>query len=167
VEAMTMADRIVVLRGGNVEQIGTPLQLYDRPDNMFVAGFLGSPSMNFLRGTVEGKSLRLATGEQLSLSSVPNGHAGEVVVGIRPQDIVINGAEGTPAVVKLVEPTGADTHVLLDVGGKEMTCVVNDRVDFAPGHQITVSIASPKIHFFDPASEKRLADASISRADVA
>jgi multiple sugar transport system ATP-binding protein len=167
VEAMTMADRIVVLRGGNVEQIGTPLQLYDRPENMFVAGFLGSPSMNFLHGMVEGRSLRLATGEQLSLSSVPNVHKGEVVVGIRPQDIVINGADGTPAVVKLVEPTGADTHVLIEIGGIELTCVVNDRVDFAHGEEIRISIASPKIHFFDPASEKRLADASISRADVA
>jgi multiple sugar transport system ATP-binding protein len=167
VEAMTMADRIVVLRGGHVEQVGTPLQLYDRPDNMFVAGFLGSPSMNFLRGRIEEGSLRLDGGEHLPLASLPAGHSGEVVVGIRPQDVRINAAEGAPATVKVVEPTGAETHVLADIGGAEITCVVNERVEFGVGQQVRLSIASPKVHFFDPASEKRLADTSLRHADVA
>jgi multiple sugar transport system ATP-binding protein len=167
VEAMTMADRIVVMRGGNVEQVGTPLELYDRPVNMFVAGFLGSPSMNFLRGTIDARSLRLPSGEKLALSSVPDSGTGESVVGIRPQDVVIDGATGTAAVVKLVEPTGADTHVLLDVGGIEITSVVNDRVDYVPGQPARVSIASPKVHFFDVANERRLAPAPVDRADAA
>ncbi|MFB9948191.1 ABC transporter ATP-binding protein [Rhizobium puerariae] len=167
VEAMTMADRIVVLRGGRIEQIGTPLQLYDRPQNMFVAGFLGSPSMNFLRGVLDGQSLRIGEGQRLALSSVPGSHTGDVVVGIRPQDVAVNAQGGTPAVVKVVEPTGADTHVLAEVGGIEVTCVVNDRVDFASGQEIHISISSPKIHFFDPVSEARLPEAAPGRAHVA
>jgi multiple sugar transport system ATP-binding protein len=167
VEAMTMADRIVVLRSGRVEQVGTPLELYDQPDNMFVAGFLGSPSMNFLRGTMEGRSLRLSNGDLMPLASAPGSGAGEVIVGVRPQDIALDVADGTPAIVKVVEPTGADTHVLLVIGGFEITCVVNDRVDFAPGDEIRVSIASPKALFFDPVSEKRISDESQKRAYVA
>ncbi|GGG20016.1 ABC transporter ATP-binding protein [Rhizobium wenxiniae] len=157
VEAMTMADRIVVLRGGCVEQIGTPLELYDHPENMFVAGFLGSPSMNFLRGRIEGQSLLLAGGERLALPSLPKAASGgDVVVGIRPQGFAAGLQDGARATIKVVEPTGADTHVLADIGGTEITCVVNDRVDFAPGQEIRLSITSAKVHFFDPASEARL-----------
>ncbi|OHV80219.1 ABC transporter ATP-binding protein [Rhizobium sp. LCM 4573] len=167
IEAMTMADRIVVLRGGRVEQIGTPLELYDRPANMFVAGFLGSPSMNFLRGVIEGQSLRLQGGERLALSAVPSGHTGEVIIGIRPQNVIVNAEEGTAAVVKVIEPTGAETHVLAEIGGIEITCVVNDRVDFEPGQQIPISIASPNLHYFDAASERRLTGETVSRAKLA
>ena len=157
VEAMTMADRIVVMRSGLVEQIGTPLELYDRPENMFVAGFLGSPSMNFLRGKIEGQSLVLAGGERLSLPSLPGAGSGaDVVVGIRPQGFAVGAQEGARASIKVVEPTGADTHVLAEIDGTEITCVVNDRVDFAPGQEIRLSIISAKVHFFDPVSEVRL-----------
>ncbi|MEB2847850.1 sn-glycerol-3-phosphate ABC transporter ATP-binding protein UgpC [Rhizobiales bacterium RZME27] len=156
VEAMTMADRIVVLRAGRVEQIGTPLELYDHPENMFVAGFLGSPSMNFLRGTIEGGSLLLSGGERLVLPSVPRNAGGELVVGIRPQGFAIGTQNGAKATVKVVEPTGADTHVLADIGGTEITCVVNDRVDFAAGQEIRLSISAAQVHFFDPVSEERI-----------
>ncbi len=157
VEAMTMADRIVVLRGGCVEQIGTPLELYDHPENMFVAGFLGSPSMNFLRGKIEGQSLLLAGGERLALPSLPMAeHGGDVVVGVRPQGFSVGTQDGARATIKVVEPTGADTHVLADIGGTEITCVVNDRVDFAPGEEVRFSITSKQVHYFDPTNESRI-----------
>ncbi|MGE7368925.1 ABC transporter ATP-binding protein [Neorhizobium sp. NPDC001467] len=156
IEAMTMADRIVVLRGGRVEQVGTPLELYDRPDNMFVAGFLGSPAMNFLRGTIEGQSLRLADGVMLPLPSIPSLTTGDVVIGFRPQNVTVQAREGAQAIVKVIEPTGADTHVLLELSGTEITCVVSERVDFAPGQRVGISLANQMIHFFDPVSEESI-----------
>jgi multiple sugar transport system ATP-binding protein len=155
----------VVLRGGRIEQVGTPLALYDRPANMFVAGFLGSPSMNFLPGRIEGGALVLAGGQRLRLAGSPAAQ-GDIVVGIRPQDATLDPG-GTPARVTVVEPTGADTHVLLDVGGHEFVCLVNGRTDVGPGQEVGLSIASPQAHFFDPATELRVEGERQRRADVA
>lgn len=125
---MTMADRIVVLRGGVVEQIGMPLELYDNPAKMFVGAFLGSPSMNFLKGHLSDDgtpSLRLADNSQILLHGCPDGHAGsQVVLGVRPQDIVEDQDNGTPAVIQVIEPTGADTHLLAEIAGETVTCVL-------------------------------------------
>ena len=160
IEAMTMADKIVVLQGGKVEQVGSPLELYDRPRNVFVAGFLGSPAMNFLEGKITGGAspeLILPTGTRIELASAPAQSDGrEVVLGIRPEDISFASAGGVSAKVTVVEPTGSETHVALDLEGRELTWVMRERAELAPGQAIRISLKTPNLHFFDKASQQRL-----------
>ena len=118
IEAMTMADRIVVMQNGVIEQIGTPLELYDSPKNLFVAGFIGSPAMNFVKGAVHRNgALTVASGD-IRLP-VPDGHAlpegQEVVFGVRPEHLEL-ADEGIPAEVGVIEPTGSETMVFMKVG---------------------------------------------------
>ncbi|OBZ95718.1 sugar ABC transporter ATP-binding protein [Pararhizobium polonicum] len=160
IEAMTMADKIVVLQGGRVEQIGTPLELYDRPQNVFVAGFLGSPAMNFLEGTVIGGAsphLRTVGGALVPLSQSPENALGkDVIVGIRPEDISLGDDDGIPATVSVVEPTGSETHLAVQLAGREITCVLRQRVTLAPDDTVRLSFKSPNVHFFDKATQERL-----------
>jgi multiple sugar transport system ATP-binding protein len=159
IEAMTMADKIVVMNAGNVEQIGAPLELYDRPANLFVAGFIGSPAMNFLKGRLarNGAGLEVVLGEGLRLPA-PAGVAAqlegkEVTLGVRPEHLAVR-ATGLPAEVVVVEPTGADTQIFCKVGGTEVTAVVRERHEFKPGEMIRLA---PDLTFlFDPASGRRL-----------
>ncbi|MDF1609347.1 sn-glycerol-3-phosphate ABC transporter ATP-binding protein UgpC [Hoeflea sp. YIM 152468] len=160
VEAMTMADRIVVLRSGKVEQIGTPMDLFDNPKNMFVAGFLGSPAMNFLTGRLAADgsaALVLGNGERVALARRPPAAGdSDVVLGVRPQDISPDPENGTAATVKVIEPTGTETHVLVELAGQEITCVLGARLDINPGDEIRLSFATPAAHFFDAKTEARL-----------
>jgi multiple sugar transport system ATP-binding protein len=160
IEAMTMADKIVVLQGGRVEQIGTPLELYDRPQNMFVAGFLGSPAMNFLEGSmIEGTSpsLQIEGGTIVALSQCPaNAQGKQVIVGIRPEDISIGDEDGIPATVIVVEPTGSETHLAVQLAGREITCVLRQRVTLVPDETVRLSFKSANVHFFDRATQERL-----------
>jgi multiple sugar transport system ATP-binding protein len=159
-EAMTMADRIVVMQGGHVEQSGAPLALYDRPANVFVAGFLGSPAMNFIAGTLvagERPGLRLESGAVVNVRAFPAILAGkDVIFGIRPEDIEIAPDGGLAATVVVVEPTGAETQVTARVGGQDVTLVRNDRVAITPGQQIGLQFLAPRSHFFDAKSGHRL-----------
>jgi len=137
IEAMTMADKIVVMNAGKVEQIGTPLDLYDNPVNLFVAGFIGSPAMNFLPGKREGR---------------------DVLLGMRPEHLEIaggSGAEALRAEVVVVEPTGADTHIFCKVDGVDVTAVVRERHAFRPGE--SVRLRPQLTYVFDPSSGARLA----------
>jgi multiple sugar transport system ATP-binding protein len=160
IEAMTMADKIVVLQAGKVEQIGTPLELYDRPQNMFVAGFMGSPAMNFLEGRLNGganPSLHLPSGMSVELSKAPpEANGRDVVIGIRPEDISFGGDDGVPAMVTVVEPTGSETHVALDVDGREITWVMRERAELLPQQTVKLSFKSDNVHFFDKATQQRL-----------
>jgi multiple sugar transport system ATP-binding protein len=159
IEAMTMADKIVVLNAGRVEQIGSPLQLYDRPVNMFVAGFLGSPSMNFLKGTARSNShpgIALADGSIIQLDGVPATDGGSVVLGVRPEDIYVDNEGGTPAKVIVVEPTGAETHLAVELGGHELTCVLRERVSLQANEMVRLSFRRSALHFFDPVSTNRI-----------
>ena len=160
VEAMTMGDKIVVLNGGKVEQTGAPLDLYDRPANMFVAGFLGSPAMNFVEGAIEiGHDARLRLdGLAAPLARAPAAwNARPVIYGIRPEDIRLDPAAGVAATVVAVEPTGYETHVLMRLGQKEIVAIMRERAAFAARDEIKISLASPIAHFFDPATGLRLA----------
>src|SRR4051812_30814614 len=133
IEAMTMADKIVVMNAGKVEQIGTPLELYDHPANLFVAGFIGSPAMNFIPERRNGK---------------------DVLVGIRPEHLSI-ASEGMAAEVVVVEPTGADTQIYCKVNGVDVTAVVRERHAFHPGESVRLK---PQLtYLFDPSSGARLA----------
>ena len=160
IEAMTMADRIVVMRDGIVEQTGSPLELYDRPANKFVASFLGSPAMNFLSGRLSGGSepaFISADGTAFPVNAgVSPREDRTVVCGIRPETIVIDPASPSKMTIELVEPTGAETHLFGRLGGADVTAVVRDRVAFAPGAEVGVSIDSRRLHLFDPQSEARL-----------
>jgi multiple sugar transport system ATP-binding protein len=162
VEAMTMADRIVVMHDGRVEQIGTPLELYDSPANLFVAGFIGSPAMNFLKGRLRRSNgeIWVETTEAVRLPATA-GAAGqegqEVVYGVRPEHLAVVGeGQGVPAEVSVVEPTGADTYVYADIAGTQVCAVFDERYDFAPGQRIHLQPKPRVTHLFDAASGNKL-----------
>ena len=137
IEAMTMADRIVVMHDGIVEQIGTPLELFDHPGNLFVAQFIGSPAMNVFKGTLrrsEGRNFVEAQGSAWPVGALTAGRDGQAVhYGIRPGDIGITSPDqGIAAKVIVVEPTGAETELLLEVGGEQIIVVLHGRTAVQP-----------------------------------
>jgi len=155
IEAMTMADKIVVMHGGHVEQMGAPLDLYDRPANLFVAGFIGSPSMNFLKGEVRDGMCQL-DGVALPLpASGAGGEGQKIVYGIRPEHWSLTG-NGVPAVVRLTEPTGSETQVMAHLGGAPITCAFRERVMARPGETIHIAPDPALVHLFDDATGARL-----------
>jgi multiple sugar transport system ATP-binding protein len=160
---MTMADRIVVMHDGRVEQIGTPLDLYDNPVNLFVAGFIGSPAMNFVKGTMRrdgGQAwVDIADGVKLPAPGNRGGRDGQsVVYGVRPEHLAMasNGARGMRATVEVVEPTGADTFVYATVAGTQICAVFTERYDFRAGAEIELQPQLDVIHLFDAASGRKL-----------
>eukprot|EP00611_Tribonema_gayanum_P009049 TRINITY_DN18767_c0_g1_i1.p7 TRINITY_DN18767_c0_g1~~TRINITY_DN18767_c0_g1_i1.p7 ORF type:complete len:194 (+),score=60.32 TRINITY_DN18767_c0_g1_i1:860-1441(+) len=159
--AMVMADRIVVMHDGIIEQIGTPLELFDHPGNLFVAQFIGSPAMNVLEGTLKGTGS--AATVQGAGQSWPVAHAGtgrdsqRVHYGIRPGDIGITAqGQGIPAKVVVVEPTGAETELLLQVGDQNIIVVLHGRTAVRPDDIVGLQVDASKVHLFDQASGKRL-----------
>ncbi|NEY90624.1 ABC transporter ATP-binding protein [Tabrizicola oligotrophica] len=158
IEAMTMADRIVVMNAGKIEQIGTPLELYDTPANLFVADFIGSPSMNFLRGTLEPGAVVLADGSRVPVETTGRGAAGQkVVFGIRPEHLSLSSdGTGLAAEVEVVEPTGANIQVYARVAGMPLCAVFTERHDFRPGQTIHLAWPGRNAHLFDAASGQRL-----------
>src|SRR4051794_25771149 len=158
IEAMTMADKIVVMNHGRVEQIGSPLELYDRPANQFVAGFIGSPAMNFLPGTVEPGGFRVDGG---SLWPLPSGAADvrgrPAVYGVRPEHLQLasNGA-GVPLMVQVIEPTGSETQGYGKLGDMPVLGAFRERVSARPGDPITVTADPALIHLFDRDTGARL-----------
>lgn len=149
-----MADRIVVMHDGIVEQIGTPLELFDRPGNLFVAQFIGSPSMNVFRGMLRGGSVEALGARWPVLAGV--GHEGQDVhYGIRPTDLTL-AAQGVPARVVVVEPTGAETELLLQVGDQQLVVVMHGRTQAQPDDTVYLTLDAAKAHVFDGASGVRL-----------
>jgi multiple sugar transport system ATP-binding protein len=156
IEAMTMADKIVVMHDGIVEQVGAPLELYDRPDNLFVAGFIGSPAMNVLNGRLEADGFVGEGGLKLPVSGGAVVSAGTpAVYGIRPEHFALTEA-GVPVEVAVVEPTGSETQVVVRSHGQELTCVFRERVRARPGETIHIRPDPAQVHLFDPASGRRL-----------
>jgi multiple sugar transport system ATP-binding protein len=164
VEAMTMADRIVVMHDGRIEQIGAPLELYDHPDNLFVAQFIGSPAMNVINGkVVRGDGLacvEVAGGIRWPLPGLAGSAGQAVAYGIRPGDLRLAGAGAdgaVPAEIVVVEPTGAETELLLQAGEAQVILVTHGRPDVNPGDRIGLAIDPAKVHVFDQATGARLA----------
>jgi multiple sugar transport system ATP-binding protein len=155
IEAMTMADKIVILRDGVIEQQGAPLEVYDKPDNLFVASFIGSPAMNLIKGKVSGGHLIAGSGAKISL---PKGHKArdgqEIVFGIRPEHLEVG--KGIEVKVSVTEPTGPELHVYADLGDDEVCAVVRDRVDFKRDEMVSFKPVESKIHLFDQASGKAI-----------
>jgi len=151
-----MADKIVVMHDGIVEQMGAPLDLYDRPNNLFVAGFIGSPAMNFIKGTITGNSVKTDGGLTLPIASAPAGSEGRrVVYGIRPEHLHLSN-DSLKAEVVVVEPTGSETQVVVKVGGQELVCVFRERITAKPGETLGIAPDLALVHIFDEASGKRL-----------
>ena len=154
VEAMTMADRIVVLNGGRIEQIGAPLDLYDRPANRFVAGFIGSPAMNFIPGVVDREGFA-AGGVTLPLPAGARGNARQALYGIRPEHLVLS-PDGLPAEVVVVEPMGSETQVTMMLGETLIVGILRDRVTIVPGDTIAVLPDVSAVHLFDAETGMRI-----------
>ncbi len=162
IEAMTMGDKIVVMKDGRIEQTGSPLELYDHPANVFVAGFIGSPSMNFLPGTLRRtggvNQVVLGDGTELGAPSSAAGVDGQpVIVGTRPEHLSLSDGRGIPSQVVVVEPTGADTFVACRHAGADISVVFRERHGFAPGSTIHLQPDIERSHLFDAASGQRLA----------
>ncbi|WP_135466829.1 ABC transporter ATP-binding protein [Crenalkalicoccus roseus] len=156
IEAMTMADKIVVMNSGNIEQAGPPLELYDRPANLFVAGFIGSPAMNMIEGRCGPEGFLAEDGTRWPLP--PNGHAprdGTAIYGIRPEHLRIDPA-GVPATVQVVEPTGSETQVLMRAGGASLIGAFRERVSARPGDILPVMPEPSLIHLFDRQTGRRI-----------
>ena len=161
IEAMTMADVIVILRDGYIEQVGAPLEVYDRPANLFVAEFIGSPNMNILRGEVAAEGGEMVVRSNgLSLPLLPGSPVKpgqKVAYGIRPEHLspTLDGI-GLPSKVAIVEPTGPEIHIYADLGGEEVCAVTRDRLMFAPGADIRLAPELARVHLFDLESGKSL-----------
>jgi multiple sugar transport system ATP-binding protein len=156
IEAMTMADQIVVMHDGRVEQTGSPLALYDRPANRFVAGFIGSPAMNFIDGTLKDGALVAANGARLPVASAQAANDGRAVVyGIRPEHLDI-ADDGFEAEVVVIEPTGSETQLFARLGQQEIVAVFRERHEFAPGQKIRLKPRAPVAHLFDASSGQRI-----------
>lgn len=173
VEAMTLADRIVILKGGEIEQVGTPDAVYNTPNSVFVGGFVGAPAMNFLRATVTPEGLHFPTGDRLPLTGDLAGQTAAyqgktVIVGIRPEHFIVAGASPAGASltgrVQVVEPLGSDTLVHLTLGDSPF--VVRIPPDSPPtvGATMTVGIQSGRLHLFDATTERTLRLAAPTQA---
>jgi multiple sugar transport system ATP-binding protein len=166
VEAMTLATRIVVMRGGEVQQIGTPECVYERPNNLFVAGFLGAPAMNFLQGEINQAGAFQSGPLQLDLSKY-NRQAEQnafvagrpVTIGIRPEHLHLQADGPLSATVTLVEPMGNHQVVWLELAAAQaqvVSAIVNEQTPFAIGQTVRLQVDTHKISLFDPQSEQRL-----------
>lgn len=148
IEAMTLADRVVVMNGGVVEQVGAPLDLYDNPASLCVAAFIGSPPMNFFEGDADGTALRLDDGTVLTLPIPdPQGRA-RLTLGVRPEHLLL-AETGWPATVAVVEPTGSETQITARVAGKPIRVLIRGRTSVEPGQTIHLTATADHLHFFD------------------
>ena len=156
IEAMTLADRVVILKGGVVQQIGTPSELYRNPANSFVAGFIGSPAMNFIDATLERDGERavatLQDGTRLMLDNAPVDVGREVQLGLRPEHLYLatsNENNSIPGKVHILEPTGAVNHLKIDVAGKQLTVVDDTLTELALDAPVQLAISPKHVHVFN------------------
>ena len=163
VEAMTLATRIVVMRNGKIQQIGAPAEVYEKPENLFVAGFLGSPGMNMLSGKLSVSSngwVFLSNGLALDIASCPlTGHpvpAQEVLLGIRPENLRIHSSGELQATVSVIEPMGNHHVVWIDFNGNLLSSIVTGALPFRVDEAVRFTIDVEKVSLFDKTSEQRL-----------
>lgn len=154
-----MADKIVVMQGGRIEQVGAPLELYDRPANVFVASFIGSPSMNLIPGEIAQGMVDVG-GARLPVPVGAQAEEGQkVIYGIRPEHLQLVEAT-SPArltgVVAVIEPTGSETHVMVRHNGLDLVAAFRNRVTLTPGSAITLAPDAASSHLFDKGTGQRL-----------
>jgi multiple sugar transport system ATP-binding protein len=156
IEAMTMADRIVVMHDGVIEQIGSPLDLYDRPANLFVAGFIGSPAMNMIDGKITGNNFVADDGTKIALDrGAGNSESRPVTLGVRPEHFQLD-PNGMPAEILTVEPTGSETQVVARFAGQEIMGAFRERIDAHPGSVLKLKPQAGTAHLFDATSGQRI-----------
>ena len=164
IEALTLADRIAVMRGGVIQQLAAPQEIYNRPANLFVAGFIGSPSMNFLRGGLQdaGRSFLLSDGTRLGLAGYDGNALGRndaAVLGLRPEHLIVQDqpepGRTIPAVVELDEPMGADSLVWFAAGGGQVSVRVPVERRLQRGTQVHLKVDMAKASVFDAGTEQR------------
>jgi len=153
VEAMTMADRIAVMNEGRIEQLGEPLELYDRPANLFVAQFIGSPAMNVFEGVVANGGVQALGSLWPCQARAPEGL--RVTYGIRPEHLTLQSA-GVAAQIEIVEPMGAETELLVRIQGQTFTLMTHGRASAGPGDRVFVAADPAQVHLFDAASGRRI-----------
>jgi ABC-type sugar transport system ATPase subunit len=168
VEAMTLADRVVVMRDGRVEQIGAPEAIYNRPASTFVAGFIGAPTMNLIAARIEDRNGRFAVSMGNASFEVPDEHAAacrsragrEVILGLRPEHLVLSADDADPGVVEvaatLIEPLGTDTLVFFEVSGLEMVARLPPDAARNPGDRVRIRPDLRRMHLFDPETGARI-----------
>ena len=168
IEAMTMADEVVIMRDGLIEQSGSPMAIYDKPDNLFVAQFIGSPGMNIIKCKIaENNGTRYAVHEGLNLplpaqANVSPGQS--IFYGVRPEhfrstkqsDQSASNGSGISGIVRIVEPTGPEVHIYAKLGEQNLCVVSRDRIDWQPGDGITLEPELEHVHLFDAETEKAL-----------
>ncbi len=154
IEAMTLADRIVVMQDGYIEQIGTPLELYDQPANEFVATFIGAPSMNLLPGELQNGTVTVGNQQYPSPDAAEASHR-KVNIGVRPEHLIL-ADQGLPMTVSVVEPTGSETMVFLNYEGQDVVAVFRERHHFNPGQTIHLRPDPAHLHFFNAENGHRL-----------
>jgi multiple sugar transport system ATP-binding protein len=158
VEAMTLADKIVVMDEGLIKQVGAPLDLYDTPNNLFVASFVGSPSMNLIAGTARSDGGPSVEAHGITLPLTEGHHMTDgqpVVYGIRPEHLDL-AKDGIPAKIAVVEPTGPETLVSLRFGESEIVAVFRERHNLAPGQTVHLRPRRGQAHLFDGDSGARI-----------
>ena len=155
VEAMTLGSRIAVMKGGVVQQLGTPDEIYNRPANTYVATFIGSPTMNLLRGAATGGQFGIQ-GAALNLAP-PASSANEVLLGVRPEHLVMQDSAPWRGKVSVVEPTGPDTYVMVDTAAGSVTLRTDAQTRVQPGDAVGLAVEPANAHWFDASSENRLA----------
>jgi sn-glycerol 3-phosphate transport system ATP-binding protein len=168
VEAMTLADRVIVMNAGRVEQVGAPMAVYARPETLFVASFIGSPAMNLLRGTIDsgGSRLRLVDGSGIELPAQGEALAAwqgrELVMGVRPEHLQLGGREAATITLmaEIVEPLGADTLVHGSLGGAPFVVRLPGGTEVAAGEPLALGVAPGQLHFFDAGSGRRIEPAA-------
>jgi multiple sugar transport system ATP-binding protein len=162
IEAMTMADRIVVMHDGVIEQIGTPLELYDRPDNLFVAQFIGSPAMNIVQGTLRRTNgsahVETADGIRWPLGAGAGADGQQVTYGVRPDhlELAADAERGVPGEIVVVEPTGSETELVVKIGDAQVVVEAHGRATVRPGDKVTFAVNPANVHLFDQKSGQRL-----------
>ena len=161
IEAMTMADTIVILRDGRIEQSGHPLEVYDRPVNLFVAGFIGSPAMNVVSGTVDGDDgapVLRAEGVSLPLPPLSKLKRGQTITyGLRPEHLKpVDHPTDLQGTIMAVEPTGPETHVYVKLGPREFCAITQDRLKLTPGERVNLAPVVDRVHVFNGEAGLRL-----------
>jgi multiple sugar transport system ATP-binding protein len=151
---MTLGSRIAVMKGGVVQQLGTPDDIYNRPANTYVATFIGSPTMNLLRGAATGGQFGIQ-GAALNLAAPAS--ANEVLLGVRPEHLVMQETAPWRGRVSVVEPTGPDTYVVVDTAAGSVTLRTDAQTRVQPGDAVGLAVEPANAHWFDASSENRLA----------
>jgi multiple sugar transport system ATP-binding protein len=155
VEAMTLGSRIAVMKGGVLQQLGTPDEIYNRPANTYVATFIGSPTMNLIEGRATVAGQFMVAGAQLSLIAPVNDNKA-ILLGLRPEHIRLSDSATWRGVVNLVEPTGADTYVVVDTPAGKVTVRAAPQTQVRPGDAVGLDIQADHVTWFDQTSTLRV-----------